>query len=45
MPLTIEIADEQQSQAIDHSRLKQAVRLVLKEAGIERGRDQHCNRR
>jgi len=37
MPIIIEVADEQQSQAIDHARLKKAVRLVLKDAGVEQG--------
>jgi probable rRNA maturation factor len=35
--LTIEIADEQSLQAVDHSRLKKAVREVLKEAGVRSG--------
>ena len=34
--ITVEIADEQKSHPIDHARLKKAVRLVLKDAGIER---------
>ena len=37
MPLIIEIADEQQAHTAEHSRLKKAVRLVLGDAGIERG--------
>ena len=37
MPLTIEIADEQSAHALDHSRLKKAVREVLKEAGVRSG--------
>ena len=37
MPLLIEVADEQQTHSLDHVRLKKAVRLILKEAGIERG--------
>ena len=37
MPLTIEIADEQSLHVVDHSRLKKAVREVLKEAGIRSG--------
>ena len=37
MPLTIEVANEQQVHAINHARLKKAVRLILKDAGIERG--------
>ena len=35
--ITVEVADEQQAHAVDHARLKKAVRLVLKDAGIERG--------
>ena len=34
MPLTIEIADDQSAHAIDHARLKRAVRSVLQAAGI-----------
>jgi probable rRNA maturation factor len=37
MPLTIEIADAQQSHAFDHARLKRAVQVVLTEAGIQSG--------
>jgi probable rRNA maturation factor len=37
MPLVIDIADEQSAQIANHARLKKAVRLILKEAGIERG--------
>jgi probable rRNA maturation factor len=36
MALVIEIADEQQAQPANHARLKKAVRLILKDAGIER---------
>ena len=35
MPITIEIADDEQPHAIDRARLKQAVRGILREAGIE----------
>lgn len=35
MPFTIEIADEQQLHSVDHARLKQAVRRVLTDAGIQ----------
>jgi len=35
MRLTIEIADEQQAHQIDKARLKQGVRQVLQDAGIE----------
>lgn len=37
MPPTIEIADEQQTHAFDHARLKHAVQLVLADAGIQSG--------
>jgi probable rRNA maturation factor len=37
MPLTIEIADEQTAHAVDHARLKKAVRGVLGDAGIRSG--------
>src|SRR5687767_9801509 len=37
MPLIIEIADEQKTHAFDRTRLKKAVRLILDDAGIERG--------
>ena len=36
MALVIEIADEHQAQPANHVRLKKAVRLILKDAGIER---------
>jgi probable rRNA maturation factor len=35
MPLTIEIADDEQPHAVDRARLKRAVRSVLAAAGIE----------
>jgi probable rRNA maturation factor len=35
--LTIEIANEQQRHVVNEARLKKAVRLILKDAGIERG--------
>ena len=35
--ITVEVADEQQTHAVDHARLKKAVRLVLADAGIECG--------
>lgn len=36
MPIIIEVANEQQTHAVDERRLKKAVRLVLQDAGIER---------
>jgi probable rRNA maturation factor len=35
--ITVEIADERPGQSALHARLKKAVRLILKEAGIEQG--------
>ena len=35
MPLTIEINADEQLHAIDSSRLKKAVRLILRDAGIK----------
>jgi probable rRNA maturation factor len=37
MPLIVEIANEQQTHVVNEVRLKKAVRLILKDAGIERG--------
>lgn len=37
MPILVEIAEEQTAHAVDPARLKQAVRSVLKEAGIQAG--------
>jgi probable rRNA maturation factor len=37
VPLTIEIADEQPASAVDHARLKRAVREILTEAGVGSG--------
>ena len=35
MPFTVEIADEQQRHRVDQARLRQAVRLVLSDAGMQ----------